>query len=259
MSLDPNWFYSSLAQSAAGLVGLLGAVLAARLQEQYGRILETATVEMKLLEALRIHLDGKLAEAKQYIAFADKRIQDLAAAMAERLPTLTVSEELDLWRSSTSGGARACGATSEELQRYKKQRAFAQNVATHWSKGAILTTLADARTMRLGAEELLKQAADGVRAPLDYCIVLVVRAEEADRKHQNAASVRLPVAVVAVIAWLGLFGLVAPLYYLSAFDNASKYTLLITFSVGVMAIPFYIGYEIFRIVRLKTVVAELAT
>ena len=34
MSPDPNWFYSSLAQCAAALVGLLGAVVVTRMQQQ---------------------------------------------------------------------------------------------------------------------------------------------------------------------------------------------------------------------------------
>lgn len=34
MPSDPNWFYSSLAQSAASIVGLIGAILATRLQQQ---------------------------------------------------------------------------------------------------------------------------------------------------------------------------------------------------------------------------------
>ena len=34
MILDPNWFYSSIAQCAAAIIGLLGAILATKLQAQ---------------------------------------------------------------------------------------------------------------------------------------------------------------------------------------------------------------------------------
>ena len=34
MTPDPNWFYSSIAQCAAAIIGLLGAILATRLQQQ---------------------------------------------------------------------------------------------------------------------------------------------------------------------------------------------------------------------------------
>lgn len=36
--IDPNWFYSSLAQSAAAIIGLLGAILVSRLIQQFSTI-----------------------------------------------------------------------------------------------------------------------------------------------------------------------------------------------------------------------------
>lgn len=45
MILDPNWFYSSIAQCAAAIIGLLGAILATRLQTQ---IAEAESVFRKL-------------------------------------------------------------------------------------------------------------------------------------------------------------------------------------------------------------------
>jgi hypothetical protein len=47
---DPNWFYSTLAQCAAAIVGLLGAVLFGRLLDQRGKVTsEWASLRPKIL------------------------------------------------------------------------------------------------------------------------------------------------------------------------------------------------------------------
>jgi hypothetical protein len=51
-AFDPNWFYSSLAQSSASVVGLFGAILATRLHSQMERAGEQQIRTNDALKAL---------------------------------------------------------------------------------------------------------------------------------------------------------------------------------------------------------------
>jgi hypothetical protein len=68
MTPDPNWFYSSLAQSAAAIIGVIAAVVIARLQQQ-----------MAALRTLRRDLDG----ATEALTLELIRVGDLVAAYVD--------------------------------------------------------------------------------------------------------------------------------------------------------------------------------
>jgi len=74
MSYDPNWFYSTLAQCTAAVVGLLGAVIATRLQEQYANSRMSSEKVVGHLRRFRQTVLFRSEEISKYSEFVNKRI-----------------------------------------------------------------------------------------------------------------------------------------------------------------------------------------
>jgi len=56
--IDPAWFYSSLAQASAAIVGLIGAILGSRIIDHIGRMrLERNQIDMEIGNAARLIAD----------------------------------------------------------------------------------------------------------------------------------------------------------------------------------------------------------
>jgi hypothetical protein len=105
MSYDPNWFYSSLAQCAAAVVGLLGAVLTTRIQQQLtGAHLTYEEVAGQVRE-LRATIRSREKEVQNFLTFVDRRIPEIQSALDQSSPEIHVNEEVELWGSSRSGSS----------------------------------------------------------------------------------------------------------------------------------------------------------
>ncbi len=87
-ALDPNWFYSSLAQSAASFVGLFGGILAASVQAQYEPAAlqrEIATAALRALNA-QLRIDQRCLT--DYREHAPNQIAVTRAGMADGKPAV---------------------------------------------------------------------------------------------------------------------------------------------------------------------------
>jgi hypothetical protein len=73
--MDPNWFYSSLAQSAAAVVGIIGAFLVSYLLGQRGSALEQRRAMLQSARAVRRLLIGFTFDIESYLAWYEKQVR----------------------------------------------------------------------------------------------------------------------------------------------------------------------------------------
>jgi len=87
---DPNWFYSALAQSAAAIVGLIGAFVTSRVMMMEG---EKSRLENRIREtnAEIKELERQNAPLSEYIEDIDKKYKELEK---EELPETSLSRPL---------------------------------------------------------------------------------------------------------------------------------------------------------------------
>jgi hypothetical protein len=79
MSLDPNWFYSSLAQCSAAFVGLIGAILATKIQTSNANAIESSINLEKLLKAYMlkyINMCEALVDYRDYLSELKDKINE---------------------------------------------------------------------------------------------------------------------------------------------------------------------------------------
>jgi hypothetical protein len=88
--IDPNWFYSALAQSAAAIVGLIGAFVTSRVMMMAG---ERSRIEKRIQEvnAEIKELERQNAPLSEYIGDMDKKYAELEK---EELPETSLSRPL---------------------------------------------------------------------------------------------------------------------------------------------------------------------
>ena len=205
MALDPNWFYSSLAQSAASIIGIFSALLITRLQKQRtevedagARLSQELRARDTALAAFQMRVDKARRESPVSVAGPASESKTMAlvafygwAARAKECRTRRECDELlnDLAISVRSGSTEALGLFSELLPIINR---------TRWAFGA------------------------------------------AELKADTA----MPVVMVLLMAGLSIVGVILPLGYLSALEGRSKAMLLTGFSTGLLVMLVYLGFQI---------------
>jgi hypothetical protein len=247
-TLDPNWFYSSLAQCVAAIVGLLGAVLASKLSEQYKIVKESA----HSLEIRNNNFDKTLSAQRSHI----QRLWDHLAKKASRLKdaiknNLSVIELDDNITFSSVSGHIGLHANDEVLNECNAMFTLAGTIKDHLhlvSDTRTKRSLAKVDAMIMGLRDIKDVHANNIATQFENHYREITAHVD---KHNELASIRLPGFFSGVLIWLCAFGLVLPLAYLSAHQGVSKQFLLIIVSVGISAIPIFIVNEIVRIYRLR--------
>jgi len=77
MPSDPNWFYSSLAQSAASIVGLIGAILATRRQQDIFDAGEKKIIVEQLCEDFSRDFNKILTRLREYVKHSESQLNEL--------------------------------------------------------------------------------------------------------------------------------------------------------------------------------------
>ena len=100
---DPAWFLSSLAQASAGLIGLLGAVLILRLQQQSVAIQESRNHVLVAFAGLRSTLVSIERGLSDFLEWVPGDIAAIRSALADGQTMRQVQQE----RDGFGGGSRS--------------------------------------------------------------------------------------------------------------------------------------------------------
>ncbi len=255
MALDPNWFYSSLAQCSAAIVGLFGAVLATRMQQQLVDVRAKHEHIKKLIEELGQKANDLYDKVEAFQAFADARIAEIFHSLDVGESEMTVLQEVEFWgggRGSSSGWP--VPINEEVLASYTAVRDEAIRMTQALGRCLSLTTLQQVRRASGTFKECLKSLPPEVAA--EPLLQLREMVEDIEIHYQGllrTGSMRIPAAFVGVLGWLCMLGLIVPLALLSASHPSLKWTVFAGFSIGVLAIPAFVAYQVVSISRLKRV------
>jgi len=244
--LDPNWFYSSLAQCAAAIVGLLGGVLVTRLQGQAAAVKERRR-EFELWwsrvegagREMAAHIQRLLADVEQSIA-----ICRAARASGERR---TVGVLKTISPPGASIVAENIATSDEVLTRVERQGTHLRAAAELY--GALLDATQAEQLASLQADfEAFPAKADPDGPAL--CRDMPARIQELRREAALlaiASSTHAARAVLGVLVVLCVVSILVPLGLLSAYPGAGKGFLLLGFGVSLTTLLGYIWYQIVEI------------
>jgi len=233
VALDPNWFYSTLAQCAAGIVSLIGALLIARLQQQLAIIRE---LEERFKLAERDLPSQILAVHKQASAYSSYVTSVLPSVEAALGTYITVA---DRTIATTSEAQVKLQVTQMVVESFKTRRHTANTIAANMNELSRVTCADDLRPHRerlfaLHAEiQNYARDADFLEALLGTLDDLL----ETGAQLRGRGSVKFTAALTAVLVLLCGIGIVAPLSWLSAYSERNKFSFLTAFATALLLIP----------------------
>jgi hypothetical protein len=258
--LDPNWFYSSLAQCAAAVIGLLGAVLFARVQQQQLAAREVSVALRRATLDLSTAFGGVADSLERYGKFADIAEPAVRDALRRNQREIQLAQECTL-ATEQSGERpltvvinqeyleqmlhrrRVCGEIVEQLRVIEAARSFGGlYIADVWLKHHDAQLIDSDRD-----RDLLKPLITALRSAIDLGERL---------RAQN--SIMLPLSITVLLLWLCIFGLIRPLWLLSAYPGTDKLSLLLAFSIGVLGIPLLLSYQLLELWRASRVAIKVS-
>ena len=209
---DVAWFYSSLAQSAASIVGIVGAVFLARVTDHRGRMLMEGH-----------DLARELVQFGQTFASAANQWIDPAFRERQQPPVTSADEQ------ALVEGAEALSELTGPVE--PKSMASIERRLTGWERKASADRAKGLLRQNAGHLDRLRRKVETFRA---------------------RALPRTLIAVWALLAWLSVFGVIWPLAVLPALAQFafSKGLILTFFGLGVFGFVVYLAYELVQLARL---------
>jgi len=260
-SADASWFYSSLAQCAAALIGLLAAVLILRLQTQSAAIAEAARAFALAMGEARAEFQRIRSLVAIYRAYASRHIAIVRENLAQNNRSIAVEVERTLSGQRAADGLIDVPISptylSDVLDRtnlafqieYALEKVSAARSPTDLYVANIYLKQANAQLAANAADrEFLRQLIQAVATTVEFAI-----------RVRAFASIRVASVMTGLIVWLSGAGLIAPLYLLPSRLDATMLTLLVAVSTGLLAVPLFVAYELREIRRLGHFSIEFTT
>lgn len=250
--MDTNWFYSTLAQSAAAIVGLLGAIVIAELLRQREVAARWSSRLSRSAQRVREQAAAVLRPRTMFIELWESRI---GAALNGPLPTRVTLPALPTFAGATIGPhtleiGHADRDTFESLLADAKRlsdtfapEALRRSLRSGWSGSLELRTIADAVERAETAEQLWAGTSlePLVRGSASVLRTLLIRTREDRvlREQARAALALTPLrGSVIAMAIIALIGILHPLTQLAAPSEDAKIRSVLLFGaclVGLLA------------------------
>jgi hypothetical protein len=243
---DPNWYYSSLAQSSASIVGLFGAILATRLQASLERAAEQ---QVRVNQALR-QLEGlarpMLGRFSVYAENSPSQIERIRSALEHGSSSLTEPLWFHPYDSAPSTNAQV-GVDPHTLEVEAARTELALAALPHLQ--TLLAAAERGALERFGpaVEPYLNDTAEGMSPPLRDVSALAQAAAAQLAVLSVRTRTRMHRALLWCLAILSVGGLIAPLCFLTAYDRSHKILLTGALAVGLGVLLWYIRLQIKRL------------
>lgn len=252
---DPAWFYSSLAQTTAAIVGLIGAVLGSRIIEHIGFIRNE-----------RKAVDGEIGRTFQHTTAIFRDLQSLPGWIAQQIAldkealakgdtTRVVHEDRCCFGGGWSGSGQVCNVQEHKnllenrLQLVQQLTPIYQPLEGPVAEAAIegyAQRLVEPRiALDLGPEG--ENVARLLQASADMLLQLLNKIADLKRKLLPA-SFRF---IFLVLIWLTATGVVWPLAVLPGLPGADHKVLMVgALVVGLLGLIGFFGYQFVELWRL---------
>ena len=244
---DPAWFYSSIAQSSAAIVGLIGAFLAARVIDQLTLMRQHRTRLAHSFEQLCMNVDSLKNRWRTISKYVTEEIELDERAIAEAKSGRSGSRTFELGGSIGSGGDFDPEVHRREMQEFamvlgKLEPFYSRADAyTEASLASLSAQLHEAcRTMA----DQHSRAVVGSSPPIETII-----GELADYKRLLLP--RSFLFVLAILGWISFAGIIWPLSVLPGLPHSNaKNLMLAALSVGLLSLIGFIAYQFLELQKL---------
>lgn len=243
MPADPEWFYSSLAQSAAAIVGLMGGVLGTRVLD---RINVRRSMRIQIAPTIRSFADDLEADR---LRFENQRLnlavqlKQLELAKAGSRSTFYLAKDED-WLGNYSQPRNEVPIAPYEERLLRCLRILDEISKAYTLPEGItdqsLTELID-RLQKLNA------TAEGRLPEHHQHISWLKHIQQEVRRHPINEPLLPFLFVLLILLFLAGAGIIWPLSVLPGYSGSSKVGMLFAFSVGVISLLGFFAWQLWEL------------
>ncbi|MFN0149592.1 MAG: hypothetical protein ACKVU1_02645 [bacterium] len=238
---DGNWFYSSLAQSAATLVGLIGSVLALRLQAQLERVRRSRDAVLDHFRANTHYSLGMPHKAKAAREATIEGLRELRLLIAASRPRATVTA-VD-WANLSVHRRDDVPANEKTAEHMESEILELEDIEKHGRalcECVDIESFSDQKPRFEGLKARLKHA-PGL---IDPCLRQMADLHVKQERHYETARIGSSVLTVLVLAGIGIASVVMPLSKLTATPPGERGGYLWAFAVGIAALVVLLALQL---------------
>lgn len=241
--IDPAWFYSSLAQSSAAIVGLIGAIFGSRIIDHLACMREERNELNRRIGTVYRQIMSNIQHWTDFRRYLEFELREDTAAI-ERGESRRRSREVMDW------GMRGSGSEVSNLQEHKREMQ---------GKLDVLLKLLPAYTPLMGpfherdvieyAQRLRRYANEAPERAKGLMLSDVETLEDIVSNYIRPFRARLLpkafLAVFAVLVWIALTGIIWPLWALPGLRQGYPKSAMLA------ALFAYFGYQLVELRRLE--------
>jgi len=237
-SIDPAWFYSTLAQCSAAIVGLIGAILGSKMLDH-----------LSVVREMRKHVDDRL---EQVLRQSNERIDDIKSYARYLRSELEkdhqvkaaggTSREINSWRdwgSSSSGSAQAIDV-NQSIVKKNKDLNDTEKILQNFKhlRGPVTENFINKQITLL--TDVTKEIQVEPKRILENDIKLLQVFKDEFNCFQAKLLPKSFFMVFFILSVLSIGGIVWPLFALPGFKGFySKDWMLIVFTIGLLCLMGY--------------------
>lgn len=251
MITDPAWFYSSLAQASAAIVGLMGGILTARVSDHLALKRRERGELMTEINNVQRHLASRRTHLGSFRDFIRTELERDREAIQDGRATRPGPATIIGWGFSGSGTGGGPVAVAEDRPQREAELLMAEAVLPWYEElsGRITADTLMRRVRQL--RDAGGQQVAGDVAPLEHL------APKIQRFSDTVLPRSFPVVVI-LLAWLAGVGVVWPLAVLPGIPGQpwmGKPAMLLAFAFGLLGLLVYLAVELVGIWRLGIIEA----
>lgn len=240
--MDPNWFYSSLAQSAAAIIGLLGAVLVSRLLQQLSVVRESKSILIQDYLKLRSSLHGTSRHLQDYVAFLIREIPEINKALEQGYSDREVSHEITFSGSRGSSESWRVPVSQEILSDRRRDLNLCQITIPALESTIAIVKLSDLDQALIRIRELEPRFPHEAKSTLGQHIPQLAGLADRCASYKAKLVPNSFIVMLVIIAWLSIASVIIPLGFLAArIEDNSKLLLISGFALGILGVLVYFG------------------
>jgi hypothetical protein len=252
---DPAWFYSSLAQTSAAIVGLIGGLLVSRLID-HGASLRAQRRDIEQAAALvKATIRAEVTNWRDAVEGLEKEVRRAQQGQASRVHADPLSDYIARsysWAEWGFGGASPAANMDPPDEYISSARSMLRDlsIALQASPSLVgLLTCVDleqaAQSRRAAAREVEDQ--EGYRLLEKHAEAL----QGLSRHLRNLEGSLLPKSlglIAVLLLWLATTGILWPLAVLPGLGQSiTKGSMLISLALGLVALNVYVAHELWAL------------
>lgn len=250
--IDPAWFYSSLAQASAAIVGLVGAVLGSRILDHVALMRSERRDIDRTVDAVRRTHEARLEDWRMFRQYLDQEIAADKHALTQGKATRDIMEEWTFGRRSRFG--LQATDVMPHLQALERDFATLERLLSCYGPSPAGELDVDAlpvfaSRLRTGAEDLFPESHPTRTQTGSDAALLDDLFETADRYRRKVIP-KAFVVVLILLFVLAVTGIVWPLSTLPGLPGSTKCLMMLGLVVGLFGLLGFFSYQLYELRRL---------